>query len=221
MKKNFLVPIILMGLISISLISAFDGYSSVSDYLNNEWVQFTLIFLLFFVVIYFAVGKAVDNNAIAGIIGVALGLLITIAVLKKGALQIYFGNAVGDWMMTIGFLIVMLFLFMVLMYYTTFLWAIAIEIMVIFGFFVIIGAEKFVPENMMSEQMQMFIWFMNDLGNWGYVFLGIAFIVFLWKKKAAPFKAIKKGYNVYTGVRDWRRARRSAKLTKYRLRKYR
>src|SRR3989344_4909565 len=109
-------------------------------------------------------------------------------------------------MMTIGFLIAMLFLFMILMGRVGIFWALAIEIMTIFGFFVIIGADKFVPESMMSEQMQMFVWFMQDLGSFmGYVFIGIAFVVFLWKKK-------EKAKEWWRKERKWRFDKLRAKV---------
>ena len=71
MKRGQLLSIILLSSILVltitPLISAQFGwgggyYSSPLDYLDNEWVIFSLVFLIFFAVIFFTVNRAFKNS---------------------------------------------------------------------------------------------------------------------------------------------------------------
>ena len=90
-------------------------YNSPLAYLDNEWVRFTILFLLLFAVIYFAVNKTFKNNMISMIVAVGLSLLISIALGQKGLLYSYAGDALGDLAIVFGFLIALFAVFKVLM----------------------------------------------------------------------------------------------------------
>jgi hypothetical protein len=182
-----------------------------------------------FVVIYFAVEKAVNNNMISGIVGGALSLLITISFLKKGFLTIYFGQGVGTWMIMLGIIIFIILLFVALSHYVNPFWALVIIVFSVCGLFIIIDIETVIPESIMSESLQWVIWFMRDLStSMGYILFIIAIVIFIWKKKKyigqaglgiakAPFKGVGWAWNKKKQIQEWRWKKAGGKLNKAKL----
>ena len=187
MKKNILFSVILLGLISIisiNFVSAYNGYSSLSDYLDNEWVVFTLIFLLLFTVIYFSVYKTTQNQAVSGIIGAALGLLISVSVLKKGMISGFFGDTLTNMMGFIGIIIAIFITFSLFIYYMGFLWGFFGGLITITGFLVFVNFEQFNPSGFNVSPVSTFLFLLEDLGSLAGTILIVSGIVLLfWKHK--------------------------------------
>jgi len=86
-------------------------YQSPLQYLDNEWVMFSIIMLVFFAIIYYTVNKTFNNNVVSGVIALAVSLLIAITVTRRGMLYGYAGDELGSWIMIataaigLGFLI--------------------------------------------------------------------------------------------------------------------
>jgi hypothetical protein len=112
MKKGIAITL-LIALLTLPTILAysFGYYGGPMQYLENEWTMFTIVFLLFFAVIYFTVNKGFKNNIVSGVIALSLSLLITMTILRRGLLYGYAGDELGSWMMVVvalvgfGFLI--------------------------------------------------------------------------------------------------------------------
>ncbi len=86
------------------------GYRSPLDYLENEWVTFTILFLIFFAVIYYSINKTTKNPAVSVIVALGISLFISLALTRKGLLWGY-GQGIDAWILLgatiigIGFLI--------------------------------------------------------------------------------------------------------------------
>ena len=117
--KNTLAS--MMALFSISLVSAANGWwggswgtgTSPLEILDNEWVKFIAVFIILFAVIYFSLSKTFgeEKKAIGAVVSLAITLLITLAIARRGWLYSYTGDAIGSWVtilaifLAIGFLI--------------------------------------------------------------------------------------------------------------------
>ena len=95
-------------LFSITIVSAqFGGYyGSPLDILENEWVMFGIIFLVFFGVIFFAVSKTFrDSRAVAAIVAAGISLFISLTLARRGWLYGYAGDELGSWLLIAAALI--------------------------------------------------------------------------------------------------------------------
>ena len=112
MKRGILFTLLITILTLPTILAySFGYYNSPMQYLENEWTMFTIVFLLFFAIIYFTVNKGFKNNVVSAVIAGALSLLITMTILRRGLLYGYAGDELGSWMLVIvalvgfGFLI--------------------------------------------------------------------------------------------------------------------
>ncbi len=111
-----LTTILILTLLALPLISAQTwgggmwGYRSPLDYLENEWVTFTILFLIFFAVIYYSINKTTKNPAVSVIVALGISLFISLALTRRGLLWGY-GQGIDGWVLLgaaiigIGFLI--------------------------------------------------------------------------------------------------------------------
>ncbi len=108
-KFKKLIPFV--SIFFINLVSAYSYYgwgysSSPLDYLDNEWVRFTTLFLVIFALVYFSVTKAFkDNQAVAAVIALGVTLLITVAISQQGLLYTYAGDQFGNWITLVAILL--------------------------------------------------------------------------------------------------------------------
>ena len=112
-KKAFPALIILSLL---TLVSAYSwGYSSPLDYLENEWVMFGAVFVLFFAIVFVAVNKSMKGNTGAAIvIALVVSLFISIAVARRGLLYSYAGEDIASWVLIIAVLLAIAFIIKVM-----------------------------------------------------------------------------------------------------------
>ena len=111
-----LTTIFILTLLALPLISAQTwgggmwGYRSPLDYLENEWVTFIILFLIFFAVIYYSINKTTKNPAVSVIVALGISLFISLALTRRGLLWGY-GQGIDAWVLLgaaiigIGFLI--------------------------------------------------------------------------------------------------------------------
>ena len=119
MKQKTLTTIFILTfltLLALPLISAQSwgggmwGYRSPLDYFENEWVTFTILFLIFFAVIYYSINKTTKNPAVSIIVALGISLFISLALTRRGLLWGY-GQGIDAWVLLgaaiigIGFLI--------------------------------------------------------------------------------------------------------------------
>jgi len=103
MKKRVLSAIIAF-LISIPTILAYSYrslgyYRSPLEYLDNEWVMFITILLVFFAIIYYTVNKAFKNNMVSAVTALGLSLLISVTILRRNLLYGFVGDDLGSWVL--------------------------------------------------------------------------------------------------------------------------
>ncbi len=110
-NQKTILTLTIITLLALPLISAalggnfgYWGYNSPLDYLENEWVLFTILFLIFFSVIYYSINKAIKNPSVAVIVGLGISLFISLAISRKGFLWNY-GQGFDTWILLIAALI--------------------------------------------------------------------------------------------------------------------
>ena len=117
-RGNLLSSLLILSTIVLlitPLISAQFGwgggyYRSPLDYLDNEWVIFSLFFLVFFAIIFFTVNRAFHNPAVSGVIALGLSLMIALVMARRGLLYGFMGEEIGAWVLIITILIGLAFL---------------------------------------------------------------------------------------------------------------
>lgn len=112
-KKSSLVLLILN---LISLASAFSlggwGYYSPSYLLQNEWVMFGALFVLFFAIVFFAVGRTFkENKGVAIVVSLVVSLFITLAVERRGLIYSYAGEELGGYLLIFALIIGVILIF--------------------------------------------------------------------------------------------------------------
>lgn len=107
-RGSTILTIIALGLLIIPLISAYSlgggYYRSPLDYLENEWVIFSIVFMIFFAVIFFSVNRSFKNPGVSTVIALGLSLLIAMVMARRGMLYGYVGEELGSWIMIITIL---------------------------------------------------------------------------------------------------------------------
>ena len=86
-------------------------YQSPLQYLDNEWVMFSIILLVMFAIVYYTVNNTFQNNVVSAVIALGVSLLIAITISRRGILYGYAGDELGSWILIgtvligLGFLI--------------------------------------------------------------------------------------------------------------------
>jgi hypothetical protein len=102
--------LILLSILLLPLASAYYRYTSPAQLLENEWVVFALIFLIFFALIFFALGKTFRENMMASlIISAGLSFFISAVLSQRINFYGYFGEGIGGIIFLIVFLIIFSF----------------------------------------------------------------------------------------------------------------
>lgn len=104
--KRYLFLILFLIILALPLISAYTSgwggfgyYRSPMDYLQNDWVIFGIIFILFFTIIYYTTNKSFKNPPSSAVIAAALSLFIAMALAQRGWLNNYIGGELGGWVL--------------------------------------------------------------------------------------------------------------------------
>lgn len=117
MRKSIFI-FVFLSLLALPIISAqyygggwnFYG-ASPSYYLNNEWVMFGIIFIVFFGVIYHTLFKSFQQKMTAAVVALGISLFIAMTLTQGGFMNGYIGDQIGSWalfmviIIGIGFLI--------------------------------------------------------------------------------------------------------------------
>jgi len=111
MRKIILFCLSIMLFSSVIAYYPYYGYFSPYDILNNEWLMFVLVFLVFFAIIFFALNKTFkENKGPAIVIALIISLFISATISQRYYLQQF----VGDWGIVLGILIIVGFLIKIL-----------------------------------------------------------------------------------------------------------
>lgn len=122
MKKGF-VALVFLSL--IELVSAYNGWGgswsygfSPSELLQNEWVLFALVFLLFFAIIYLAIGKPFKENRMAAlVIAAIISFLIASAFTQRAYFYKGLSEEVFNWVLILAVLIAIVFILRATLYF--------------------------------------------------------------------------------------------------------
>ncbi|MFH1431004.1 MAG: hypothetical protein ABIG37_00865 [Nanoarchaeota archaeon] len=103
LKKGVGILALFLLVLTIPLASAYNGWGgyygwSPAQLLENEWVVFSLIFLIFFSLIFYTLGKTMkENRTAAFIISAAISLFVSFAISNKTTFYGYLGAKIGSW----------------------------------------------------------------------------------------------------------------------------
>jgi len=82
-----------------------------NDIFNSVLLRFGIVFMVFFAIIFFSVGKMFKGNRpVAILVSVSLAALIAGAFFQRGYLDSFYGDVIGDWAIVLGVLIGIVFL---------------------------------------------------------------------------------------------------------------
>lgn len=112
MKK--ILSLIVLCLVLFNVVSAYNGYgygwSSPAQWLQNEWVVFGLIFVIFFAMIFFGISKTMNENlGVAAVIAFGLSAFIAFTISQRTMFYGYVGEGLGNWFFIIAILIAAVF----------------------------------------------------------------------------------------------------------------
>lgn len=115
MKKLLLFLLFVVLISSLPLVLSYNGFGwswySPQDLLNNEWVMFALIFIVFFAIIFFSLGKVMkENKGAAAVISVAISLFIAVSISRRVWFYGYFGEELSNWFVVFAVIIGIVFL---------------------------------------------------------------------------------------------------------------
>jgi len=101
-------------MLSLQIASAYNGYgygwSSPAQWLQNEWVVFGLIFVIFFAMIFFGISKTMKENlGVAAVIAFGLSAFIAFTISQRTMFYGYVGEGLGNWFFIIAILIAAVF----------------------------------------------------------------------------------------------------------------
>ncbi len=105
--------ILILTILLIPLTLAYNGYYYLtpSQLLQNQWVVFSLIFLITFAIIFYALGKAMkENTGAAVVVSAGLALFISFALSQRTRFYGYLGQEIGSYALIVGLLILAIFL---------------------------------------------------------------------------------------------------------------
>jgi len=155
MKKIFLLLILIL---SLPLISAYNGYEfSPADIFENEWVLFSLTFLVFFAITYFALARAMrENKGGAAVIAGVIALFIAAAISQRTRFYGYVGVELGNWLFIIAVLIGFILLAKVLMS----LGGIFLFVILYIAWFILNGidAHEIFPYSVLESNTFNYLW---------------------------------------------------------------
>jgi len=110
-KKIFLLVLIINLVTAVSAYSwGWGYYNSPLDILESEWIKFALVFVLFFAIVFIALGRAFKENKGAAIaIALAVSFFISTAVARQGWLYSYAGDEIGGYLFAIAIVLGIVF----------------------------------------------------------------------------------------------------------------
>lgn len=116
--KKVVLAVFIVNLMTIVSAYGWGGwgyYSSPLDILENEWIRFAALFILFFAIVFIAVSKPFkENKGAAIVIAIAVSLFISMAVAQKGWLYSYAGEEIGGYLFIIAIALGIIFLLKVM-----------------------------------------------------------------------------------------------------------
>ena len=114
-KEGVFICLFLFAILISSLVSAYNGsgwsWYSPSDLLNNEWVMFALIFIVFFAIVFFSLAKLMkENKGAAAVISIVISLFIAVSISRRVWFYGYFGEELANWFVIFAVIIGIVFL---------------------------------------------------------------------------------------------------------------
>ena len=198
--------IILVFLLSLPLISAYgEWWSSPATLFENEWVLFTLIFVVFFAVTYVAMAKSIakENTGAAVLISLVVAALIAAAISQKAAYSYYTGADIGSWLFIVAIVIGVL---LALKFMTSLIGGVGLFLVLIVSWFFVRGLDPYsiFPYDILTSSFYS-IWDFITSGTFA-VILVIIFILLL-------VVAYGGSTDMNKAVRGWLWAKREKKKT--------
>ena len=102
---SVLLILVLAPMISAYSRGSWGYYSSPMEYLNNEWVLFGIITIIFFAIIFYTINKSFQNPAVSATIAIGLSLLIGMTFSQRMLLYGYAGQQLGSYILIVVALI--------------------------------------------------------------------------------------------------------------------
>ena len=180
----------ILGILMIGVVSAYNGfdygyYDSPWDLLGGEWATFGTIFIISWVIFYFAGRRTYEtyedrqNKFLLTILSAGLALLVSITITKRAMMYGFAGEGIGDILTIIFGVILILALFKVLFkWFGKFGLVVALAITTII--FTYTDFYMILPESMMYGPVGTFIYWIRGISWFGLgalILFGIAIVI--------------------------------------------
>jgi hypothetical protein len=123
-------------------------------YLEHPWVMFGMVTAVFFAIIFYAVGRSIDNKQVSAVIALALALFISMTLTRRGYLYGYMGQEIGSWIIFVVILITVVLVggFFIRMM-NDFFWPVGspVSVLIIWFFLRILDPEEFIPYTLLND----------------------------------------------------------------------
>jgi len=112
--------ILLTASLSIPLALAYNGWyggwggPTLEQFFGSEWAQFALVFLLFFGLLFWTLGKTIENKGASAVIAGALALFASFALVRTAYFYGYFGTFIPNIVLAGLVLFILVFLLNIL-----------------------------------------------------------------------------------------------------------
>jgi hypothetical protein len=183
-----------LGIFLVNLVGAFNGFgyysSPLETLLNNEMLRFALIFVLFFVVVFYATSKVFkENKAIAAVVGVVIAFFITGALVRGGFFYGYLDEDITMWALFVAVL-VGIGVALKFAYSAMGKWSVLV-LWLIWGVIAFgVDAQEVFPY---SDIGDIFLYIYNVVFGWiGFIILIIVSVIIIKKKEGLVNKILKK-----------------------------
>jgi len=176
-KNEILMSVLFLLLLPLAL--AYNGWGyywySPSQLFQNEWMSFALIFIVFFAMSFFALGRTIDNKGANAVISIALALFISYAIVQRTRFYGFIGEQIGSWLILLALLLALV-LFIKLV--TGIIGGIGLFIALGVGWFVL---HSFDPYDIFPYQFLTsdFFPYYEFLSGTGFLFLLIIILAFI------------------------------------------
>jgi hypothetical protein len=107
--------LLIIGLMAVVSAYGWGGYYSPQSLMENEWFIFGGVFVLFFAIVFIALGRTFgENRGPAVAISLVVSLFITVAIERQGLLYSYVGEEIGGYLLIFALIIALILLLKVM-----------------------------------------------------------------------------------------------------------
>lgn len=182
-----------LGLFMLKFVSAYYSFDSPLDYLDNEWVRFTLMLMVFFALTYFATKKTLKDNKISSVVSLCVAVFASAVLMKQGYLIDFAGDEIVAWVL---FVIVVAFLILLgkALYDSFGKWGVVGMFFIVWGALNLFDVSELLPWDYFNEVEEIYEFLKS--GFMLFLLIVVVVIVYAFSKSEDKRKKKKESKNL-------------------------